>query len=105
MIVNAGLLSKPSELPRGNCNVSLDDTDLLDDLHLFIFSSIVLLLEAIKLSDESFDFTSIVGNLGQAVVLDLLLFDLDLLILLLEVTELFLESAKISLSVSQFVDV
>jgi len=72
---------------------------------LFIFSSIVLLLEAIKLFDESFDFTSIIGNLGQAVVLDLLLFDLDLLVLLLEVTELFLESAKISLSVSQFIDV
>ena len=105
LIVNAGLLSETSELTRGNCNVSFNDTDLLNDLHLLVFSSVVFLLEAIKLSYEPFNFRSVLVNLRQALCLDLLLLNLDLLVLLLEVTELFLESSEVPLSVSQFINV
>ena len=100
MVVNAGLLSETSEFPGGNCNVSLDNTDLLNDLHLLVFSGVVFLLKSVEFSDELINFRSVLGNLSQAFSLNLLLLDLDLLVLLLEVTELFLEGSEISLSVS-----
>ena len=100
LVVDARLLSETSELTRGNCNVSLDDTDLLNDLHLLVFSGIIFLLESIELSDECINFRSVRGNLSQAFSLDLLLLDRNLLVLLLEVAKLFLEGSEISLSVS-----
>lgn len=100
LIINAWLLSQTCEFSRGNCNFSLNDTDLFNDFHLLIFSCIVIILKAIKFFDKSVNFRSVNCNFFKTITLNFLLFELNLLVLFLKVSKLFLKSSEISLSTS-----
>jgi hypothetical protein len=95
-------LSESSQLSRGTSNFSLGKSDLFNDFDLLFFDVIVIVLEAIKFSNESVHLGSILPDLGQALSLDSLLFHLDLFVLLLKIFELFFKCSKIFLPTSEF---
>lgn len=61
----------------------------------------ILSLQSIELPNESIDLDPIVTNLGETVVLYPLLFNLNALVLVLEILELVFQRVEISLSISQ----
>ena len=71
---------------------------MLNNFDLLFLGVEVFVFESIELSDENINFGSILTDSRETVSFDFLLFELHSLVLLLEVSELLLKGAKISLS-------
>ena len=104
LVLNTAFLSQPLQISCSNINLSFVVSDLFDQSDLFFFSLHVLVFALIKLSNKSIYFLSVHANLVQTVMLESVLFNLSLLVLLCEVSELVSQCAIISLSIFEFID-
>ena len=71
---------------------------MLNNFDLLFLGVEVFVFESIELSDENINFGSILTDSRETLSFDFLLFELHSFVLLLEVSELLLKGAKISLS-------
>lgn len=104
-IVGVAFHSDLSQFTRSWAYFSLWVENSFQELNLLLFDSDIFLSDLIELSDESIDLNSIVGNLIETFILQLLFFDLNVFVLFLEISVLLLESNVISLSIFEIVDI
>jgi len=104
LVLDARLLPHFRELDGLPGHFLLGLSNHIDDALLLLLGADILVLEHVKLPDEPIDFDSVLADLVEAVALDALLLDLDLLVLVLEVPELVLEGVVVALSVPQLLD-
>ena len=103
-ILLAALMPQISELVACSSHIMLSLHDDFQDLDLLFLNSQIFSLELVELSDQQISFLSVLADLVEAVTFELLFFKLDLLVLLLQVPELFLQRLIVLLLAPELVD-
>ena len=103
-INSATLMSNISQLIASYSNIPFGYSNKLNDLDLLVLNASILSLQLVQLPYENINLLSILRYLVQAIILKLLLLELNLFILLSKVSKLILQSMIVSLSAFEFID-
>lgn len=104
LVMYVRLLTEPCQFTRHNCDLPLTNLDLLKQLNLFFFNRQIFVSYLVQLSNKTASLRTIFGDSWLTVILHPFDVDLDVFVLLLQVSVLVLKLANILLSVFQVVN-